>query len=46
MAEDLVKTGDRGDVELISASTRGFVVSTINILNFVHIFFSIYIISF
>lgn len=28
-AEDLVKTGNRGEVELISSSTRGFVVSTL-----------------
>ena len=27
-AEDLVKTGGREEVELISSSTRGFVVST------------------
>lgn len=34
MAEDLVKTGDRGDVELISASTRGFVVSFHSLVGF------------
>jgi hypothetical protein len=28
-AEDLVKLGNRGEVELISSSTRGFVVSTL-----------------
>ncbi|CAL8157177.1 unnamed protein product [Prunus armeniaca] len=34
MAENLVKTGDRGDVELISASTRGFVVSFRSLIGF------------
>ncbi|KAL5551705.1 hypothetical protein UlMin_001881 [Ulmus minor] len=33
-AEDLVKTGDRGDVELISCSTRGFVVSFGSLIGF------------
>ncbi|XP_062026701.1 uncharacterized protein LOC133742981 [Rosa rugosa] len=33
-AEELVKTGDRGDVELISASTRGFVVSFRSLVGF------------
>ncbi|KAM2105417.1 hypothetical protein ACFX1R_015926 [Malus domestica] len=34
MAENLVKKGDRGDVELISASTRGFVVSFRSLIGF------------
>ncbi|VVA30056.1 PREDICTED: 30S ribosomal [Prunus dulcis] len=34
MAENLVKRGDRGDVELISASTRGFVVSFRSLIGF------------
>ncbi|KAB2632687.1 hypothetical protein D8674_028934 [Pyrus ussuriensis x Pyrus communis] len=34
MAENMVKKGDRGDVELISASTRGFVVSFRSLIGF------------
>ncbi|KAJ7952344.1 30S ribosomal protein S1 [Quillaja saponaria] len=34
MAEDLGRTGDRGDVELISSSTRGFVVSFGSLIGF------------
>ncbi|XP_050376146.1 uncharacterized protein LOC126793618 isoform X2 [Argentina anserina] len=33
-AEELVKSGNRGDVELISASTRGFVVSFRSLVGF------------
>ncbi|KAK7856532.1 30s ribosomal protein s1 [Quercus suber] len=33
-AEDLVKTGNRGEVELISCSTRGFVVSFGSLVGF------------
>ncbi|TXG51720.1 hypothetical protein EZV62_024244 [Acer yangbiense] len=33
-AEDLVKTGERADVELISSSTRGFVVSFGSLIGF------------
>ncbi|PON62826.1 Polyribonucleotide nucleotidyltransferase [Parasponia andersonii] len=33
-AEDLVKTGDRGEVELISCSSRGFVVSFGSLIGF------------
>ncbi|XP_015896162.2 uncharacterized protein LOC107429903 isoform X1 [Ziziphus jujuba] len=33
-AEDLVKTGDRGEVELISCSNRGFVVSFGSLIGF------------
>nr|XP_011463838.1 PREDICTED: uncharacterized protein LOC101304100 [Fragaria vesca subsp. vesca] len=33
-AEELVKTGNRGDVEVISASTRGFVVSFRSLVGF------------
>ncbi|KAM1128110.1 hypothetical protein ACFX13_038790 [Malus domestica] len=34
MAENMVNKGDRGDVELISASTRGFVVSFRSLIGF------------
>ncbi|XP_050227856.1 uncharacterized protein LOC126677337 [Mercurialis annua] len=33
-AEDLLKTGNRGEVELVSASTRGFVVSFGSLVGF------------
>ncbi|KAL7160163.1 hypothetical protein ABFS83_01G075800 [Erythranthe nasuta] len=34
-AEELVKTGERGDVELISSSSRGFVVSFGSLIGFI-----------